>query len=170
MALPEHDLRDLAKHHGRAPCRFASPDARRARSRTEVCGLALVGALVLTATAAADPTVASPTTPPARPDTGVVAPKRDPGRELTAADVRTAPLPGQEGGQLQPDPGDSTLRVIGRGILFVPRLAIEAALSPFRGAIWADDRYRLEDVYHRVFYNADRTIGLFPTGTYTSGF
>jgi hypothetical protein len=84
--------------------------------------------------------------------------------------VSSAPLPGQEGGQLQPDPGDSTLRLIGRGILFVPKLAIEVVLSPVRGAIWADDRYRLEDVYHRVFYNADRTIGLFPTATYTSGF
>ncbi|HEX8109612.1 MAG TPA: BamA/TamA family outer membrane protein, partial [Kofleriaceae bacterium] len=130
-----------------------------------------VSLVLATATAAADPTIASSTTPPARPDSDVVAPRRGPlEHELTAADVRTAPLPGQEGGQLQPDPGDSTLRVIGRGILFLPKLAIEVVLSPVRGAIWADDRYRLEDVYHRVFYSADRTIGLFPTGTYTSGF
>jgi hypothetical protein len=144
-----------------------------ARRRTAWCRyLAGAASLVLApAVTAADPTVASSTTPPARPDTGVAAAKGTPTeRELTAVDVRTAPLPGQEGGQLQPDPGDSTLRVIGRGILFVPKLAIELALSPFRGAIWADDRYRLEDMYHRVFYNADRTIGLFPTGTYTSGF
>jgi len=174
MAPSEHDLREHAAHCSRAPCRFASPDAPRARRRTAGRGRHAAGAVALvlatTATTAADPTVASSTTPPARPDTGVVAAKREPGRELTAADVRTAPLPGQEGGQLQPDPGDSTLRVIGRGILFVPRLAIEVVLSPFRGAIWADDRYRLEDAYHRVFYNGDRTIGLFPTGTYTSGF
>jgi hypothetical protein len=62
------------------------------------------------------------------------------------------------------------LRRIGRGILFVPKLAIEVALSPVRGAIWADDRYRLEDAYYRVFYNDARTIGLFPTAAYTSGF
>jgi Omp85 superfamily domain len=137
------------------------------------CGT-LVGAvslLLAPATTAADPAVASSTTPPARPDTGVEAAKRGPPEhELTAADVRTAPLPGQEGGQLQPDPGDSALRVIGRGILFVPKLAIELVLSPVRGVIWADDRYRLEDAYYRLFYNDDRTIGLFPTGTYTSGF
>ncbi len=152
----------------------ASPDVRRARRRTAGCCRYLVGAasLVFAPTASiADPTVASSTTPPARPDTGVAAAKPGPTeRELTAADVRTAPLPGQEGGQLQPDPGDSTLRLIGRGILFVPKLAIEVALSPVRGAIWANDRYRLEDAYYRVFYNDDRTIGLFPTGTYTSGF
>ncbi|HEX3479066.1 MAG TPA: BamA/TamA family outer membrane protein [Kofleriaceae bacterium] len=126
--------------------------------------------LLAPATAAADPTVASSTKPPPHPDTGVE-PNRGPAQhELTAADVRTAPLPGQEGGQLEPDPGDSTLRVIGRGILFVPKLAIELVLSPVRGAIWADDRYRLEDAYYRVFYNGDRTIGVFPTATYTSGF
>jgi hypothetical protein len=172
MAPPQADLRALAKRHGRAPCMPASPDERRARRRTAGCCRYLVGAALVLAptTADGDPTVASSTTPPARPDTGVAAKRNPPGRELTAADVRTAPLPGQEGGQLQPDPGDSTLRVIGRGILFVPKLAIEVALSPFRGAIWADDRYRLEDVYHRVFYNTDKTIGLFPTGTYTSGF
>jgi len=31
-----------------------------------------------------------------------------------------------------------------------PKLAIEVALSPVRGAIWANDRYRLEDAYYRV--------------------
>lgn len=153
---------------------FAARNARRARRRTIARGRYLVGTVSLvlaTATAAADPTVASSTTPPPRPDSDVVSPKRSPAeRELTAADVRTAPLPGQESGQLQPDPGDSTLRQIGRGILFVPKLALEVALSPVRGAIWANDRYRLEDVYYRLFYNDDRTIGLFPTGTYISGF
>ena len=173
MAPPQTDLRALAKRDGRAPCMPASPAVRRARRRTTAWCRYLVGAawLVLAPTAAAaDPTVASSTTPPARPDTDVAAKRNPAEHELTAADVRTAPLPGQEGGQLQPDPGDSTLRVIGRGILFVPKLAIEVALSPVRGAIWANDRYRLEDAYYRLFYNDDRTIGLFPTGTYISGF
>src|SRR5215468_4153530 len=137
MAPPQADLRAFAKRHGHAPCIPASPDARRARHRTAGCCRSVVGAvsLVLAPTAtAADPTVASSTTPPARPDTGVVAAKRSPPeRELTAADVDTAPLPGQEGGQLQPDPGDSALRVVGRGILFVPKLAIELVLSPVHG-------------------------------------
>lgn len=171
MASPEHDPRDLDPRTGRAPCTPASPDARRARHRTWRYLVGAVSLVLAPAVTAADPTVASSTTPRPPPDSDTVAAKRAAAeRELTAADVRTAPLPGQEGGQLQPDPGDSTLRVIGRGILFVPKLAIEAVLSPFRGAIWANDRYRLEDAYYRVFYNADRTIGLFPTATYTSGF
>src|SRR3954471_6856330 len=159
MAPPEHDLRDLAMSDRRTPRVRAAPDARIARHRTAGCCRWLGAASLVvatTATAAAEPTVASSTTPPARPDTGTIAPRQNPpGRELTAADVRTAPLPGQEGGQLEPDPGDSTLRLIGRGILFVPKLAIEIALSPIRGAIWAEDRYRLEDAYYRVFYSAD---------------
>jgi hypothetical protein len=174
MPSPEYDLRDLATRESRTPRGFDSRNAPDARRRTARRGRCLAGAVSLvaavTATAAAEPTVASSTTPPAHPDTGTVAPKQSPGRELTATDVRTAPLPGQEGGQLQPDPGDSALRAIGRGILFLPKLAVEVVLSPVRGAIWAEDRYRLEDAYHRVFYNADQTIGLFPTATYTSGF
>src|SRR4051812_49867040 len=105
MAPPEHDPRSRARRYSPAPCRFASPDARRGRRRTAGC---LAGALALvlaaTATTAADPTVASSTTPPARPDTGVGAAKREPGRELTAAARGPAPLPGPEGGQLHPHP------------------------------------------------------------------
>jgi hypothetical protein len=43
-------------------------------------------------------------------------------------------------------------------------------MTPLRGAVWAYDRYDLEDLYYRVFYNADRTIGLFPVATYETGF
>jgi hypothetical protein len=131
--------------------------------------------LVLTAaTASGDPVVASSSTTPTRrpegPDAAAVQPQPTP-KELTAADVQDAPIPGDEGGQLTAlDRGDSAFRVAARGVLFIPKLVIAAALSPVRGAIWADDRYRLEDLYYRVFYNADRTIGLFPTATYTSGF
>lgn len=126
------------------------------------------------ATASGDPVVASSNTTPTRqpegPDTPAVQPRPTPW-ELTAADVQDAPIPGDEGGLLTSlDPGDSAFRVVARGVLFIPKLVIAAALSPVRGAIWADDRYRLEDLYYRVFYNADRTIGLFPTATYTSGF
>jgi hypothetical protein len=85
--------------------------------------------------------------------------------------VQDAPIPGDESGQITAqDRGDSAFRVMARGVLFIPKLAVAVALSPVRGAIWANERYRLEDLYYRVFYNADRTIGLFPTATYTSGF
>src|SRR5215468_8496667 len=105
MASPPADLRVRHDHASWTP---ASPGVRCARRRMAGCCGYLVGAVSLVlapATTAADPTVASSTTPPARPDTGVEAAKRGPPEhELTAADVRTAPLPGQEGGQLQPDP------------------------------------------------------------------
>jgi len=137
----------------------------------------LVVVLVLgsiSATARGDPVVASSSTPPTHrpegPDAAAVQPRPTPG-ELTAADVQDAPVPGNESGQLTVlDRSDSTFRVAARGALFIPKLALVVALSPVPGAIWADDRYRLEDLYYRVFYSADRTIGLFPTATYTSGF
>ena len=85
--------------------------------------------------------------------------------------MQNAPLPGHESGQIRGlDSGDSAFRIAARGLLLVPKLAVDVALSPVRGAFWANDRYRLEDLYYRVFYNDDRTIGLFPTATYTSGF
>lgn len=37
-------------------------------------------------------------------------------------------------------------------------------------ALWAYDRYDLRDRFHRVFFNVDGTVGLFPTASYTSGF
>ena len=61
-------------------------------------------------------------------------------------------------------------RRIGRGALFIPKLAIELVIAPFRGLVWADDRYALVDRYYSTFFNADRTIGLYPTATYESGF
>ncbi len=125
------------------------------------------------ATAGGDPVASSSTAPtrrPEGPDATAAQPRPKP-RELMAADVQDAPVPGNESGQLTAvDRSDSAFRVAARGALFVPKLVIAAALSPVRGAIWADDRYRLEDLYYQVFYNADRTIGLFPTATYTSGF
>jgi hypothetical protein len=142
---------------------------------TMKCLAIIVGSLVSTsAVVHADPTVASSSTPlPPRPD-GTEPPAVQPPprpREVTAADVRDAPLPGNESGQSTAlDGGDSAFRIAARGALFVPKLAVTAALSPVHGAFWANDRYRLEDLYYRVFYNDDRTIGLFPTATYTSGF
>jgi len=103
----------------------------------------------------------------ASPVTDVVQP---PPRGHTAADVAGAPRPGHESGRTdRVDPGDSALRVVARDALFVPKLALEIALSPVRGLVWADDRYDLGGLYDRTFFNADRTIGLFPTATYESG-
>jgi len=86
-------------------------------------------------------------------------------RELTAADVAADPVPGFETGRNDPDDHDSTWRIIGRGALFVPRLAVDAVLSPFRGALWAQDHYHITDWYDRIFYNDAKTIGLYPTAS-----
>src|SRR5262245_54043697 len=91
MAPSEHPLRGRAKRDRRPPRGLATPGPRDARHRTAGRGRCLGAASLVvaaTATAAAEPTVASSTTPPARPDTGTVAPDRNPpGRELTAIDV-----------------------------------------------------------------------------------
>lgn len=92
-----------------------------------------------------------------------------PAKEPTAADVAANPLPGYESGRTDVPEGDSGLRRFGRAALFLPRLAAQVALAPIHGAIWAQDRYHLDDLYYRTFFNADRTIGLYPTVVYASG-
>lgn len=52
----------------------------------------------------------------------------------------------------------------------MPKLGVDVALSPVRLGVWAYDRYHLDDLYYRVFYNDARTIGLVPTATFDSGF
>jgi hypothetical protein len=98
--------------------------------------------------------------PPAEP----VVPVRDrQERELTAEDVADAPVPGDESGRKDPGDRDSAVRQVGRGLLFFPKLAVDVALSPVRGSVWAIDRYHLPDLYNKVFFNDAMTIGLYPT-------
>jgi hypothetical protein len=87
----------------------------------------------------------------------------------TAAEVASNPRPGDESGRADPIPGDSGSRKLGRVVLFVPWVVSEIAFAPIRGALWAEERYQLEDLYYRTFYNRDRTIGLVPTATYITG-
>jgi Omp85 superfamily domain len=90
--------------------------------------------------------------------------------EPTAAEVANAPVPGQESGRVDDDEQhDSALREIGRGLLVPPKLLLEVVIAPVRGLTWADDRYDLQGMYDRTFFNADHTIGLFPTATYVGG-
>jgi hypothetical protein len=91
-------------------------------------------------------------------------------RELTAADVAGFPVAGDESGRIDPQDGDSVLRRGLRGVLFVPKVAADVALSPFGLTAWAYDRYHLDELYYRVFFNDARTIGLIPTGAFESGF
>lgn len=114
--------------------------------------------------------VASSTDPPPRGEP-VVRPAPRPTDEPTAADVAGAPVPGQESGRLDRiDRGDSTPRLIGRGILFLPKLAIQVAVAPVRAGVWANERYRLYDRAYDLFFTDDRKLGLYPTAQFHSGF
>ena len=92
-------------------------------------------------------------------------------REPCADDVAGAPVPGGESGRTDPrDDDDSVARAIGRGVLFVPKLVIDTALQPVRGGLWAWDRFQLEDLYYRIFFNRSRTIGITPSVGYDYGY
>lgn len=94
----------------------------------------------------------------------------DPGPAVTAADVANQPRPGGESGRTDMPEGDSTVRQAGRAALFVPRLVLDAAMAPINGAVWMQDRYKLDELYYKIFFNDARTIGLYPTATYATGF
>ena len=112
--------------------------------------------------AAASPAMAAPDAP---------APVVAAGVEKTAAEVAGAPVPGEESGRIDPvDGGDSTLRRIGRGVLFVPRGVMWLAFAPVRGAVWVFERYQVQDRTRRIFFNDEGTAGLYPTVRRESGF
>ena len=149
---------------------------RRIRGRGLAFKVALIVALaiiVVAGVARGEPIdiTTDPVIAPAEPDVELPAiPEAPPARDYTAAEVSHAQAPGAESGRIDDESGDSWLRVAGRTGLFVPKLAVVVALSPVRGLVWVNDRYQLEQLYFRVFFNADRTIGLYPTATYESGF
>src|SRR5262245_12461627 len=69
--------------------------------------------------------------------------------ETSAADVARAPVPGDEHGRTDPvDSGDSAARVVARGLLWLPKLVVDTALTPVRGTVWAFERYKLADRYY----------------------
>src|SRR3569623_368834 len=70
---------------------------------------------------------------------------------VTAASAAAAPLPGHESGRIdEGDGGDGAARIAVRGLLFVPKLAIEAVEAPIRGAVWLNARYDVTGAYDRV--------------------
>jgi outer membrane protein assembly factor BamA len=88
-----------------------------------------------------------------------------------AAEPLATPPPGDESGRVDAvDEGDSAGRLVVRGVLFVPKLAIKIVFAPIEGAVWAMDRYQLVDRWHRLFWNDADTIGLTPTFHLESGY
>lgn len=89
----------------------------------------------------------------------------------TAAEIQDAPLPGEESGRVdEVDDGDSALREVGRGMLVLPRAAFEIAFGPVRAGVWAYERFQLRDRWFQLFFNRDRTVGVYPTLAYDSTF
>ncbi len=129
--------------------------------------LKIAHAAIAVLAADAPPAAAQPA--PATPPAPAPATEQPPAnREVTAADVAGAPLPGNESGLIYVQDRDSTARRALRGVLYVPKVLAEIVLAPFQVPVWAYDRYHLKDLYYRIFYNEDRTIGLIPTATYAS--
>lgn len=94
----------------------------------------------------------------------------EPAPEPSAADVANAPKPGAESGRTDEAETDSTMRVVGRDVLYVPKLAVDVALTPLRAGVWLHAKYDLFDLYRRWFFNDAYTIGLYPTISFESGF
>jgi hypothetical protein len=90
-------------------------------------------------------------------------PQKKPTDEATAVEVADAPLPGQESGRSDDGDKDSTLRNVGQGVLFVPRMALEVAFLPVRGSLWAYDHYSLGGRLHRMAFDKTNTYGAYPT-------
>ncbi|MFT3697171.1 MAG: BamA/TamA family outer membrane protein [Kofleriaceae bacterium] len=89
--------------------------------------------------------------------------------QIASADPEAPPV--RMDGRVDPiDDTDSAGRALARTVLYVPRLAIDILWLPIHGAFYASDRYHITDLYYRVFYNANRTIGLVPTAVFVSGF
>jgi hypothetical protein len=89
--------------------------------------------------------------------------KRKRAGERTAAEVAEAPLPGQESGRTDDGEHDSTLRNVGQGVLFVPKLVLEVAFLPVRTGLWAHDHYSLGGRLQRAAFDKTNTYGVYPT-------
>jgi hypothetical protein len=83
--------------------------------------------------------------------------------EATAVDVAAAPLPGNESGRTDDGEHDSTLRNVGQGVLFLPRIVLETVFAPVRGGLWAYDHYNLGVRAQRAAFDDSNTYGVYPT-------
>jgi hypothetical protein len=97
------------------------------------------------------------------PDKPQPKPKVRPADELSAADVADAPPPGKESGRTDDGEHDSTLRNIGQGVLFVPKIVLQTTFAPVRGSLWLYDHYSLGARAKRAAFDDTNTYGLYPT-------
>jgi hypothetical protein len=88
----------------------------------------------------------------------------------SAEDVRGAPRPGDESGRSDEPEGDGALRTVGRGLLWIPRLPLEAVAQPVRGLLYVQDRYLVAGAVISLFATDDLKIAVFPTALFETGF
>jgi hypothetical protein len=134
-------------------------------------GLLIVVIVAAAADASAETPVAS-TNPPPRPPLVETEPAPVPQPpEPSAKDAQGAPVPGAESGRIdRGEDEDSTGREVARGALFVPKSVFEIAMWPVEQGVYLENRYELTDLYYRMFYFEDRTIGIEPAATWETGF
>ncbi len=92
------------------------------------------------------------------------------GDKTTIGAKEGAPYPHEAHGILIPrTPKPRPVRNLARGLLYVPRRVLELALLGPRIMFWAYEYYDLRERFFDVFFNDDRTIGLFPSVFFETG-
>ncbi len=91
--------------------------------------------------------------------------------DAEAEDLNLEPLPHEADGLLIPrDRSQYSWMWIPRAMLFVPRWTLEVPMAMSRYGIWVYEHYDVRDRVVDLFFNDDRTVGLYPTLALESGF
>jgi len=89
---------------------------------------------------------------------------------ITADDVRGAPVPGTEHGRTDSiDTGHGTARLLGRSLLFIPRVPLELVAQPVRGLLYLQGRYSIIDEIQGLFRTEGGRVAIYPTALFETG-
>ena len=92
-------------------------------------------------------------------------------RMLGSAEVAECPRPHESQGisiaEKRPHP---TAKNIAKSLLYLPRRILQLSLVGPRLGFWAYDQYDLRERFFDIFFNEDRTIGVFPMMFFETGF
>jgi hypothetical protein len=89
---------------------------------------------------------------------------------VPAAPEGPAPPPATVDGQVQKPKPKGRWRLVPRAIFFVPRYALDIALHPLRLGLMAFDKYAIAARAEDVFFNDERTFGMWPSLFIETGF
>jgi hypothetical protein len=87
----------------------------------------------------------------------------------TSSEEQPAVQPDQVSGIAVDDDDSSTLRDVGRVVLYPVRLGSTVAMAPLRGGAWLVERYQLRDRVQQWFVSDDGTEGIYPTAFVETG-